>query len=181
MFNMQYAGRSFTLEAGEKLEVNEACANHVLNSFGQRGLTFLKYGDDEDTVGKEAKQRYEDFKKRQVSVYNVMNEQRKMGGLGYVPPSEKIREYALELGITLLEPYTLKDKEKEGIARANRENEELKAQVLELTNLVQQLIGDKKEKKEDTGEGNFECDVCKKKFKTHLALAGHSSTHKKET
>ena len=104
---MQYAGRSFTLASGEKEEVNEACANHLLNSFGQRGLTFLKYGDDEQDVGDKAKERNKEFKKRQVQIYNQTNEQRKLTRLGYLPPSQKLKEYALELGVELIEPYTI--------------------------------------------------------------------------
>lgn len=147
---MQYAGRSFTLFSGEKEEVNEACANHLLNAFGQRGLTFLKYGDDEATVGAQAKERNLDFKKRQVTLYNQTNEQRKLTRLGYLPPSPKLKEYALELGIELIEPYSLKDEQKAAIAKSTVENELLKQKMAaqekemeELRAMVKLLVGNK--------------------------------------
>lgn len=139
-FDMQYAGRSFTLESGQKEEVNEACANHLLNAFGQRGLTFLKYGDNEDAVGADARARNLAFKKRQVELYNTMNEQRKMTRMGYLPPNVAVRKYAIELGIELLEPYTLKDEEKAAIAETSMENEILKRQVAKLTETMNQLL-----------------------------------------
>ena len=126
---MQYAGRSFTLLSGEKQEVNEKCANHVLNSFGPRGLTFLKYGDEEKTIGLEGIARNKEFKKRQVSLYNQMNEQRKLSRMGYLPATQKVKEYALELGVELIEPYSLKDEEKSAIAKSTVENEVLKAKL----------------------------------------------------
>ena len=82
-FDMQYAGRSFTLKSGQKATVNDACANHLLNAFGPRGLTFLSYGDDEKDIEIKAKERNYEFKKRQVQVYNQTNEQRKLTRLGY--------------------------------------------------------------------------------------------------
>jgi len=144
---MQYAGRSFTLCKGEKEEVNEACANHLLNAFGQRGLTFLKYGDDESAIGKASVDRNREFKKRQVQIYNQTNEQRKLTRLGYLPPSQKLKEYALELGIKLIEPYSMKDEEKAAIAKSTIENELLKAQtakqseeIAELRAMMKQLL-----------------------------------------
>lgn len=136
---MQYAGRSFTLHSEEKMEVNEACGNHLLNSFGQRGLTFLKYGDDEEKIGAEAIQRNVVFKRRMIGEYNQRNEQRKMMGLGYLPPTKKLSEYALELGIKLIEPYTMQDTEREAIYKSTQENKQLKKENIEFKKEINEL------------------------------------------
>lgn len=157
-FEMQYAGRSFTLFAGEKEEVNEACANHLLNAFGQRGLTFLKYGDIEDEVGAKAKERNVEFKKRQVQIYNQTNEQRKLTRLGYLSASDKIKQYALELGIELIEPYSLKDEEKAAISHSTKENADLRAklekqdgEMAELKAMMKQFMSKNKPEPEVSG------------------------------
>jgi hypothetical protein len=126
---LQYSGRSFSIKAGEKMEVNDKCANHVLNSYGQRGLTFLKYGDDEAKIGAAAIAQNKEFKKLQVQRYNETNEQRKLSRLGSLSATAILKQYALELGIELLEPYTLKDEEKAAISNSTRENELLKQRL----------------------------------------------------
>ena len=145
--HMQYAGRSLTIKPGEKLEVNESCGNHLLNNFGQRGLTYLKYGDDEQTIKEDAIARNLTFKKRMIGEFNQRNEQRKMMGLGYVPPTKKLSEYSVELGIQLLEPYTLKDVEKEAISKAGeenlklqKENEALKEDMEKIKQMLAKLL-----------------------------------------
>ncbi len=156
---MQYAGRSFTLHSGERIEVNEKCANHVLNAFGQRGLTFLKYGDDEKTVGEEAIARNMDFKRAQVSRYNEMNEQRKLSRLGSLAATPILKKYALELGVELLAPYTLRDEEKEAIAKSTVENEILKQrlakqdeEMAEMRTMMKQLMSGNKTEEAAEGE-----------------------------
>ncbi len=158
-FPMQYAGRSFTLHSGERIEVNEKCANHVLNAFGQRGLTFLKYGDDEKTVGEEAIARNMDFKRAQVSRYNEMNEQRKLSRLGSLAATPILKKYALELGVELLAPYTLRDEEKEAIAKSTVENEILKQrlakqdeEMAEMRTMMKQLMSGNKTEEAAEGE-----------------------------
>lgn len=149
--HVQYAGRSLTIKSGERLEVNEACGNHLLNNFGQRGLTYLKYGDDEDSVKKDAIARNVNFKKKMIGEFNQRNEQRKMtGGMGYLYPTKKLQEYAVELGIELMEPYTMKDAEKEAIAKSTEENQKLKEEnaalrgdVERIKQMLTQLIEDK--------------------------------------
>lgn len=176
---MQYAGRSFTLHSGEKEEVNEACANHLLNAFGQRGLTYLKYGDDEETIAKDAKERNHEFKKRQITIYNQTNEQRKLTRMGYLSPTSKLKEYALELGIELIEPYTLKDEEKAAIAKSTIENEVLKQkldaqdkELAELKEMMKAFIGDKKLNK-------YFCDKCGEGFEYQTGLDHHKKSCKK--
>ncbi len=145
--DMQYAGISIGLESGQKQMYHVKCAMHLLNAFGQRGLTSLPYGGDEEKIGKEAVQRNLDFKKKQVVEYNQRNESRKAMNLGYLPPTEEIKKYALELGLKLLEPYTVRDEERAGIAKANTETEELKAKLVQqekdmadLRNMIRQLV-----------------------------------------
>lgn len=192
---MQYAGRSFTLHSGEKQEVNQACGNHLLNGFGQRGLTSLAYGDDEAKIGQEAIDRNIRFKKRMLGEYNQRNEQRKMMGLGYLTPTSKLREYAVELAIKLIEPYTMKDAETEAISKATEENRQLRIEneafrkdMLEMKTMMAELMKGRQETKEEP-EGEIEipfeakeykCDERDQSFSHHLALSGHKRPHKKE-
>jgi len=128
---IQYAGISFTIVSGEKRKFEINCANHIINSFGARGLTPLKYGDEanEEKIGKDGIERNLSFKKRQITLYNQQNENRKHMNLGYQPPTELLKKYAIELGLKLLEPFTVRDEERAGIAKASVENEELKQKL----------------------------------------------------
>ena len=124
---------------------------HLLNAFGQRGLTSLPYGGDEEKISKEAIQRNLAFKKKQVVEYNQRNENRKAMNLGFLPPTEEIKKYALELGLKLLEPYTVRDEERAGIAKASVENEDLKQkleaqskEMAELKEMMKQLMPQEK-------------------------------------
>jgi hypothetical protein len=145
-FDCQYAGISFTIKAGEKRELDGNCAGAILNSFGARGLTSLKYGDEvnEAKIGADAISRNKEFKTKQVIVYNQQNENRKHMNLGYLPPTSKIKEYAIELGLKLLEPYAVRDEERAGISETKRENESLKTEMAELKAMMRQLM-DKQE------------------------------------
>ena len=99
-----------------------------------RGITSLKYGDEprEKEIGEKAIERNYEFKKRQVVGYNLQNENRKHMNLGYLPPSSIIKKYAIELGVKLLEPFSVRDEEREAIARTSIENEKLKIQIEEM-------------------------------------------------
>lgn len=156
---MTYAGRSLSLGPDEKITgVNEACKNHLVNNFGQRGLVALGYSDHgkEEEIGVKAREINLQFKKKQVRVYNETNEQRKLSRLGYLSPSKKIKEYAVELGVELLEPYTLKDEEKAAIAKSTVENELLKQRLLvqqnemdEMRKMLKTLMESKMEGKDE--------------------------------
>uniref|UniRef100_A0A6M3ILX7 Uncharacterized protein n=1 Tax=viral metagenome TaxID=1070528 RepID=A0A6M3ILX7_9ZZZZ len=148
VFKMVYAGIDVVLGPGDKKPVEDACANHLLNSHGPRGLCQLIYGDAEEVVGNKGQLRNYEFKKTQIARYNIMNEQRKMQGMGYIPPTDYLRQYAVELGIQLLEPYTLKNEETGAIAQIRRENEELKGQMAELMKTMSNLIAQKGEPEE---------------------------------
>ncbi len=159
---MQYAGISIGLEPGQKQMYHVKCAMHLLNAFGQRGLTSLPYGSDEEKIGKEAVQRNFDFKKKQVVEYNQRNESRKAMNLGYLPPTDKIKQYALELGLKLLEPYTVRDEERAGISDAKKENEELKKKLesqektmSEMKTMMEQLLAQKKEPEPEKEESEL--------------------------
>jgi hypothetical protein len=145
-FEMQYAGISIGLKSGQKEIFAIKCATHLLNAYGQRGLTSLTYGSDEEKVAKDAIQRNKDFKLKQVVEYNQRNESRKSMQLGYLPPSDSVKKYAIELGLKLLEPYAVRDEERAGISETKRENEALKEEMAELKAMMKQLM--KKEPKE---------------------------------
>ncbi len=147
--DMQYAGISFTLKSGEKRDFDVNVANHIINSFGVRGLTPLKYGDEanEKKIGEDGIARNIEFKKRQITLYNQQNENRKHMNLGYQPPSAILKKYAIELGIKLLEPFTVRDEERAAISKSSAENEELKTklavqgtEMAELKAMMKQLM-----------------------------------------
>jgi hypothetical protein len=152
---MMYGGISVVMEPppapSHKLNVEDPCGRHLLNAFAQRGLCQLIFGDDEKVVGAQGIDRNMEFKKGQIVRYNTQNEQRKMSGMGYLPPTDIVKQYAFELGIKLLEPYSLKDAEVSAIHNVVKENidlkgrldtqtqemSELKAQMQTLISLVQ--------------------------------------------
>lgn len=151
-FDVQYAGYSFTIKSGEKQSFEINCAKHLLNGFGQRGLTSLDYGADESQIAKDAIARNIEFKKRMITDFNQKNENRKMSGLGYLPPSKEIRKYAEELMFDLFEPYTLRNEERAKTSEVERKNQDLQAQVDKLTELVTKLLEKNEPKQEQTEE-----------------------------
>lgn len=148
---MMYGGIAIVMEPApapsHKLNVEDPTGKHLLNGYAIRGLCQLVFGDDEKSVGDQGRERNTEFKKAQVVRYNTQNEQRKMAGMGYLPPTEEVKRYAFELGIKLLEPYSLKDAEVSAIHNVIKENMELKGileaqneKIGKLENLVQNLV-----------------------------------------
>ena len=127
---MMYGGISVVMEPSpapsHKMNVEDPCGRHLLNAFATRGLCQLIFGDDEKIVGAEGIERNLEFKKAQIVRYNTQNEQRKMSGMGYLPPTDTVKQYAFEFGIKLLEPYSLKDAEVSAIHNAVKENMDLR-------------------------------------------------------
>lgn len=168
-FDLQYAGFSFTIKAGEKRHLEINCANYALTAMGPRGLTSLVYGDEarESQIGADAIARNKAFKTRQVVLYNQQNENRKHMNLGYLPPAEHLKKYALELGLKLLEPYTVRDEERNAISQTKQVNEELSArlaaqdkEMAELKDMLKQFMSkdepakQEEPKEEKRGPGN---------------------------
>ena len=150
--DMQYAGISIRLEPGQKQLFALKCASHLLNAFGVRGLTSLTYGEDETSVGEDARARSEEFKKKQIIEYNQRNESRKQMGMGYLPPTADVKKYAIELGLKLLEPYSVRDEERNAISQAASDNKTLKdklegqnAEIAELKSMMKTLLEAKAE------------------------------------
>lgn len=170
--DMQYAGISLTMKAGEERAYEIACAKHLLNGFGPRGLTSLKYGctdADKKAIGEAAVQRNIDFKKKQIVEYNQRNENRKQMGLGYLPATEAVKKYSIELGLKLLEPYSVRDEERSDIGALKAENSELKGQVKDLLGKFEQLMKELANKK----NADFDCPHCRRTFGTHEELEDH--------
>ncbi|MFH2076753.1 MAG: hypothetical protein ABIJ57_15645 [Pseudomonadota bacterium] len=176
-FKMMYGGIGILMEPSpapsHKMNVEDPTGGHLLNAFSARGLCQLIFGDDEKAVGDEGRERNLEFKKAQVIRYNTLNEQRKMSGMGYLPPTDTVKQYAFELGIQLLQPYSLKDAEVSAIHNVVKENVELKGilvvqneKIEKLENLVQNLVL-------SLGEGK------KESLKTSSAYAGYDPESKK--
>ena len=141
--DMQYAGVSLTMKAGTEQAFEISCARHLLNGFGPRGLTSLKYGcsdSEKKKIGEAAIQRNRDFREKQVVEYNQRNEARKQMGLGYNPPTEIVKRYARELKLELLQPYSVRDAERSDIEQLRTENAQQKTQIADLIGKFEQLM-----------------------------------------
>jgi hypothetical protein len=138
-FHMQYAGISITLKAGQEEAFAMKCATHLLNAYGQRGLTGLTYGCNKEKVGEDGVRRNFEFRKKQVVEYNQRNEARKQMRLGYLPPTEELKKYAIQLGIKLLEPYSVRDEERSAISETALQNEALRKQVADQAYQIEQI------------------------------------------
>jgi hypothetical protein len=181
-FDMQYSGVSFTIKAGYKQTLSANAANHILNAYGPRGLSYLQFGADEDKIAAAGKQRNEDFKRRQVTEFNIRNENRKNMNMGYLPPSGKVKEYALELGLELMQPYAPRDAEREKINEQNKEIEALRKSNADIMEKLDMLLATKDVSKEtsEPEKKPFACENCGASFTTNLALVGHMRSHKKD-
>lgn len=186
--DMQFSGVSFSLKAGQKMVLAEHAAKHVLNAFGPRGLTYLAFGADEEALSADGKRRNKEFKIKQLTEFNIRNENRKNMNLGYLPPSEKIKEYAAEMGIELMQPYAPRDLERtkmnaqdDEIMTLRRSNADLAEKVNKLLELV---MADKKDKgpekppEPSLNDLSFKCMQCGAAFTTNIALVGHMRSHK---
>lgn len=196
-FDMQFSGVSFSLKAGQKMVLAEHAAKHVLNAFGQRGLTYLAFGADEEALAADGKRRNKEFKIKQLTEFNIRNESRKNMNMGYLPPTQKLKEYALELGIELMQPYATRDLERTKMNAQDDEITALRRANSDLTEKVNKLIelmtGDKKAEPAPSpvqeqgppvaaanAEKPFVCDHpgCGAAFTTNIALVGHMRSHK---
>lgn len=154
IFNGHYKGVGKNIKPGEKIKMDDPAANHLLNEFGPRGLVSLNYGDEdkieEIIVG--ALKRNREYKIKQVEELNQRNESRKAIGLPFLVPTAKLKLYAEELGEELIEPYRIKDKEKERVSDLEKENIDLKGQIKGMNEKMDMLIkmmGAEKEPVED--------------------------------
>ncbi len=139
-FDAQYIGETVRIKPDMKLKMDDPRARHILNELGARGLSPLEFGDDEEKVAAEGKKRNLSFKKKQVMVYNQMNEARRQQNMPYMEVPDQIREYSTELGIGIIEPYNIKDTEHEELASLRAERDEQGKQIKDLTNMVQRLV-----------------------------------------
>ena len=102
--------------------------------------------------------------------------------LSYLPPTEHIKKYARELNLKLLEPYSVRDEERAGIAQANVENEALRKRIAdqekemeEIKEMMKQFLSGRKP--ESLKE--FVCQECGQSFDHLIALTGHKRMHTK--
>jgi hypothetical protein len=142
-FEMMFGGKTIFLPAGEKLKVEDSCGRHLLNGFTTRGLAVLDFDSNIEEVTTDGKARNMAFKKRMVMEHNHRNVVRKQQGLSYTEPTKILRQYAEELGITLDEPYAVRDKEHDRLVLLERENQDLRKSIAETNDLIRQLMAEK--------------------------------------
>ena len=112
---------------GHMLKVDDGKAAHLLNILGPRGLTTLDYGDEGETKDKKAsagKKRNLEFKKKMVIQFNAQNQMGEQRNLPYLPPTKELIAYADELGIKLVQTYTLPDADAKKIGKLTRDGQE---------------------------------------------------------
>lgn len=143
-----YIGLDFVIKPGQKIRVDDAKANHLLinNELVKRGLCVLDYVEPEDAkeyeekIARQGIARNIEFKEKQIVRYNQRNESRKMTGKTYLPATNLVKNYAIELGIELNKPYDVRDAEKMAISQTQSENADLKNQVAALNDKLNKLM-----------------------------------------
>ena len=139
-------GLPVTLPPGQKVKIDsDAKANHVINSLGQRGLCLLEYGDEpkEESIAEAGRKRNIEFKTKQVIRMNQDNETRQQTHKPYIDPTDQIKAYAEELGITLLSPFATTDAKNSKIKELT---ERLDARDQQFNELMRQMAELMKEK-----------------------------------
>lgn len=134
---------------GHLVRVEDQKARHILNILGPRGLTTLEFGDEGEIKEQKAadgRRRAEEFKQKQVRTYNRDNEGRKMRNLEYVEPPEKIKQWAKDLGIILIQPYELPDVDMQEMANLRKEKKELLGLVADLKESQNEIMNMLKQK-----------------------------------
>lgn len=132
---------TFFAPGERKMIEDEARAKHLLHNLTARGLTILDYGCDEGARAQDGINRNLEFKKKQVVEFNQRNEQRKQTHFPYLAPTKEIKDYALELGIGLVEPYTLRDYEHAAYAKLRQENDSLRDRLAGMDKNMEDLKG----------------------------------------
>lgn len=127
MFEMQFEGRTYRIGPEEKLRVSEACGKHLLTGYGPRGLTGLEFGDEAniDQIRADGIKRNREFKLKCVIEYNQRNESRKQMNMPFLIPPEHIKNYARELNIELIAPFSVREEENARIQALTEQNRKL--------------------------------------------------------
>jgi hypothetical protein len=137
-----FGGKPYPLPPGKKIRVDGSIGNHIINTHGLRGIISLDYDDDkikykndksktveEWKIGK-GLERNKEFRIKQVMDINQINEKRKHEKMSYLEPTEEVKQYAKDLGLELLSPYTVTDKDQVEMNKLKEENLELREQNL---------------------------------------------------
>ena len=159
--NMMWGGKGMPLKSGQKMTVEDACANHLLNGYTVRGLSKLEFSEDPDYLSKvkaDAIRRNMAFKENMVIRHNQRNAQRKQAGQSYLEPTPHVLKYAAELEIALDQPFANRDKENERMAVLEyelKEQKRMNADLMEKLNLIlaAQTTAPPKPKKEGVAIG----------------------------
>ena len=157
-----YVGEDTVIKPGEKIKVDEARGNHLLNQLGNRGLFALDFGDEGEIEKKktaDALARNKAFKEIQVEKYNQTNMYRRGQNMEFLKAPEQIEKYAEDLGVELERPYKIQDQRSPKIEALESENAELKKQMRELMTQMQTLTASLVQKKKPKGKKATEAEA----------------------
>lgn len=124
-FTATYIGISDKILPEQKLRVDDARGRAYLNELGKRGLVQLEYGDEGEGAKRKAdagRNKNLEFKRKNVLRYNQTNERAKMNGAAYNDPPQQIKEYAEELGLSLIQPFQFTDEKNIRMADLKQES-----------------------------------------------------------
>ena len=144
----QYVGVLTTIEPDQRVRLDDARARHLLTTLGPRGLMALDFGDENklDEIATQGRALNAAFKKKQVMNYNQTNEGRKQASLPYQTPPLHITAYAKELGMGILEPYNIKDDERNEIALLRKQNADITNNMASLMSKMEKMMTAMQEK-----------------------------------
>lgn len=138
----QHTGIQGTLKAGEIEEYPDGRANHILNSYGIRGLLRYKLNEDPEEKRKDAIRMYKRFWINQITNFNQQNEARKNENSPYNFPSEQLSDKAEEFGVQLVAPWKMQEKtDSAQVSELKAENKELKYQIDALKGNMDEMLG----------------------------------------
>jgi len=191
-FDYQFCGLSYTVKAGETRKVQDSEGNHALNALGARGLSKKEFDEEgkiinEDKNRQDAIARNKEFKTKQVYNYNFRNEQRKAHGLAYDTPTKVVKQYAVELGINLLQPYSMAEGEKAEIAKLHKESETKDNLIAELAKQIKEqgeMLAEMKKQmviKPTMPNDMISCSICGEEVMAKMMKSHMNYKHKDKT
>jgi hypothetical protein len=164
-------------EEGCMKKVDSKVGNFLLTALGQRGLQMMAYGDDKEKKIETSRRINLEFKRRQVINHNRLNENNRNSSLAYIEPTRKIIEYAEELGLALMSPYTVKELENNEMNLLKRQLKQQADVIDDLRVMISDSLGNKggppKVEAEISAKEEPGDDIVKSNRKRYASLSGN--------